>query len=203
VEHFTVSCGFWCGSRGRSRRGVERSWGRASGCTHENSLLPMLWTVVAIALGVGARPRTTRTRGAMELSRGARPLPNGNRGPRSDLLSGVAGATARVDAVGMPRCCRGRHVPDPRNIFSRGVLSGGSGPGLLEVKRNVFHSAWVNGSHGYQVLIRCPARLITPDEKHSPTRARHEPPPNSLGFLATPISPVTSRFSADRNSGSG
>jgi hypothetical protein len=110
----------------------------------------MLWTVVAIAPGVGAGEG--------------------------------AGATARVDAVGMPRCCRDLHIPDPRNIFSREVLSGGSGPDLLEVKRNVFHSAWVNGSHGYPVPIRCPARLITPDEKHSATRARHEPPPKLSGF---------------------
>jgi len=42
VEHCILFCGFWRGSRGRSRRGVERSWGRARGWTQENNLFPRL-----------------------------------------------------------------------------------------------------------------------------------------------------------------
>ncbi|CVK32725.1 protein of unknown function [Methanoculleus bourgensis] len=39
---------------------MERSWGRARGCTHENNLFPklshpMLWTAVGIAPGGGGR----------------------------------------------------------------------------------------------------------------------------------------------------
>ena len=55
VDYFILFCGFWCRSRGRTRRGVERSWSRARGCMHERNLLPGQWTVVRITLGgVGA-----------------------------------------------------------------------------------------------------------------------------------------------------
>ena len=42
AEHCILYWGFWRGSRGRSRRGVERSWGRARGCTQENTPFPRL-----------------------------------------------------------------------------------------------------------------------------------------------------------------
>ena len=51
VDYFILFCGFWCRSRGRTRRGVERSWSRPRGCMHERNLLPGQWTVVRIALG--------------------------------------------------------------------------------------------------------------------------------------------------------
>ncbi|CDM26154.1 hypothetical protein BN140_3045 [Methanoculleus bourgensis MS2] len=53
VDYFILFCGFWCRSRGRTRRGVERSWSRPRGCMHERNLLPGQWTVVRIAVGGG------------------------------------------------------------------------------------------------------------------------------------------------------
>ena len=61
--------------------------------------------------------------------------------------------------------CQIRKIPLP------GGASAGSGPDTRGVKEKRFHGRWVNDVNGYPVPFRYPARLITPDEKHSPTRA--------------------------------
>ena len=66
MDHCILFCGFWRGSGRRSRRDVERSWGRASGCTHESEsdLFPRLapgsgpsWiSPWGVGVGEGASP---------------------------------------------------------------------------------------------------------------------------------------------------